>query len=173
MDIYEVIIFCVHVVEKQPFMEPSTYLLTCFCGPCGCIYVFNISDSKGAYSPCIMIQWYIFGISDEQPIPKNVREAVTTMKNILNDWTSWFFICVVVFISLVFFLQTLLYCLTLPYSSFCILWICISYGYAIPYKSVNLYTTVGEHVHHTITPLGVVFKWYSVHLIGVHVRHTP
>ena len=60
---------------------------------CSAYYVFNISFSKGAYSPCIMIQQYIFGISDEQPIPKNVREAVTTMKNILNldfVYVLWF-----------------------------------------------------------------------------------
>ena len=53
------------------------------------------------------------------------------------------------FIVLVFFLQTLLY-LSNPTS-------CI-YGYAVPYKSlypqVKLYTTVGEHVHNVITPLG-------------------
>ena len=40
----------------------------------------------------------------------------------------------------------------------CLIPLFVSYGYAIPYKSlhpqVKLYTTVGEHVHHMITPLG-------------------
>ena len=79
----ETMSYCV-VVEKQPFMEPSTFSHA-FVALVAAYYVFNISYSKGAYSPCIMIQRYIFGISDEQPIPKNVREAVTTMKNILSD----------------------------------------------------------------------------------------
>ena len=79
----ETMSYCV-VVEKQPFMEPST-LSHAFVALVAAYYVFNISYSKGAYSPCIMIQRYIFGITDEQPLPKNVREAVTTMKNMLND----------------------------------------------------------------------------------------
>ena len=78
----ETMSYCI-VVEKQPFMKPSSFSHA-FVALVAAYYVFKIY-SKGSYSPCIMIQRYIFGISDEQPIPKNVREAVTTMKNILND----------------------------------------------------------------------------------------
>ena len=143
----ETLSYCV-VVEKQPFMEPSTFAHA-FVALMAAYYVFNISYSKGAYSPCIIIQRYIFGINDEQPIPKNVREAVTTMKNMFNDWTRldfFFFTCVVVIISFFFLLY-------LPYLALFHFLYTMDMQYLL-HPRVKLYTTVGGHVHHMITPLG-------------------